>query len=80
MINHQKTWVKKKQLLVDNSKNDNDINIGSATVELASDNKTWDGYGKVNPIPVVSDEAPMTREELVREKFKYLRRYFRRKE
>lgn len=49
-------------------------NLGEQTAGSINVNKTWDGYGKVNPIPVVSDEAPMTREELVREKFKYLRR------
>ena len=57
------------------------INLGNESVSLGEQtannfnvNKTWDGYGKVNPIPVVSDEAPISREELVREKFKYLRR------
>ena len=71
------------------NKNDNhtleesnkEVNLGSDSATLGSQtasnfnvNKTWDGYGKVNPIPVVADEAPMTKEELVREKFKYLRR------
>ena len=57
------------------------VNLGADTSSLGEQtssnlnvNKTWDGYGKVNPIPVVSDEAPMTKEELVREKFKFLRR------
>ncbi|ALH23235.1 hypothetical protein ceV_329 [Chrysochromulina ericina virus CeV-01B] len=49
-------------------------NLGEQTAGSININKTWDGYGKVNPIPVVSDEAAMTREELVREKFKFLRR------
>lgn len=50
------------------------ISLGEQTSNNLNVNKTWDGYGKVNPIPVVSDEAPMTKEELVREKFKFLRR------
>ncbi len=49
-------------------------NLGKETANNINVNKTWDGYGKVNPIPVISDEVPMTKEELVREKFKYLRR------
>ena len=52
----------------------NATNLGEQTANNLNVNKTWDGYGKVNPIPVVSDEAPMTKEELVREKFKFLRR------
>jgi len=44
-----------------------------------NDNKTWDGYGKFNNIPLNPDKhlptAPqMTKEELLREKFKYLRK------
>lgn len=58
----------------DNSKNDNDINLGSATVELASDNKTWDGYGKYNNIPVPQSEPQLSKEDLLREKFSYLRK------
>lgn len=64
-----------------NLENTNKNNLGAATANLGEQtasnfnvNKTWDGYGQVNPIPVVSDEAPMTKEELVREKFKFLRR------
>tara|TARA_Y100000389_G_scaffold119941_1_gene117110 strand:- start:9708 stop:11096 length:1389 start_codon:yes stop_codon:yes gene_type:complete len=49
-------------------------NLGKETSNRVNVNKTWDGYGKVNPVPVVSDEAPMTKEELLREKFKFLRR------
>jgi hypothetical protein len=49
-------------------------NLGQQTAQNITSNKTWDGYGKFNNIPVVSDEAPMSKEELVREKFKFLRR------
>ena len=48
--------------------------LGEATVEASTDNKTWDGFGKFNNIPVTSQEEPISREELIREKFKYLRR------
>ena len=54
--------------------NNDYLNLGEQTSSNLNVNKTWDGYGKVNPIPVISDEAPMTREELIREKFKFLRR------
>tara|TARA_A100001015_G_scaffold122362_1_gene135651 strand:+ start:168 stop:1625 length:1458 start_codon:yes stop_codon:yes gene_type:complete len=59
-----------------NQKGDDSINnnLGEATVEVMTDNKTWDGYGKFNNIPVTTSETPMSKEELVREKFKYMRR------
>lgn len=58
--------------------NDQD-NIGKATAETNNDSKTWDGYGKFNNIPLNPDKAPpsgpqMGKEELLREKFKYLRK------
>ena len=58
--------------------NDN-INIGSATSGSNDDNKTWDGYSKYDNIPVnpeinVSTQPQMTKEEMLREKFKYLRK------
>lgn len=75
-VNDKKDEV--KVTLEDSAKS---VNLGPDTSSLGEQtssnlnvNKTWDGYGKVNPIPVVSDEAPMTKEELVREKFKFLRR------
>ena len=54
--------------------------IGKATAETNSDSKTWDGYGKFNNIPMNPDKVPasagpqMSKEELLREKFKYLRK------
>jgi len=53
--------------------------IGTSTAQTASDNKTWDGFGKFNDIPVNPDhnipmEPKMSKEELLREKFKYLRK------
>ena len=44
-----------------------------------NDNKTWDGYGKFNNIPLNPDKQvptgpQLSKEELLREKFKYLRK------
>ena len=61
--------------------NDNDANdLGQSTANTSSDSKTWDGYGKFNNIPMNPDSSPissepkMTKDELLREKFKYLRK------
>jgi hypothetical protein len=56
--------------------------IGKATATQSKDdasNKTWDGFGKFNNIPVDPDvqvpaKPKLTHEELVREKFKALRK------
>lgn len=58
--------------------NDGD-SIGQSTAQTENDNKTWDGFGKFNNIPMNPDKAvPMepklNREEMLREKFKYLRK------
>ena len=54
------------------------IKIGKETVKEPTDNKTWDGFQKFNDIPLDPSKrmtAPsMNKEELLREKFKYLRR------
>jgi hypothetical protein len=55
------------------------ISIGASTAETASDPKTWDGYSKFNNIPInpeknMTSEPSMSKEELLREKFKYLRK------
>ena len=53
--------------------------IGKATADTSA-NKTWDGFTKFNNIPINPDKAPapaqpqMSKEELLREKFKYLRK------
>jgi len=57
----------------------NDSNIGQSTSQTESDNKTWDGYGKFNNIPLNPDssvplEPKMSKEDMLREKFKYLRK------
>jgi len=53
--------------------------IGQSTAQTESDNKTWDGYGKFNNIPMnpdknISMEPKISKEEMLREKFKYLRK------
>jgi hypothetical protein len=58
----------------------NDLNdLGKSTSETENDNKTWDGYGKFNNIPLNPDkqvpmEPRLSKEEMLREKFKYLRK------
>lgn len=58
---------------------DENISIGQATADTAADSKTWDGYGKFNNIPLnpdsnISSMPQMSKEELLREKFKFLRK------
>jgi hypothetical protein len=52
--------------------------IGRSTAaDSAGDTKTWDGYGKFNNIPMNIDvpiSSQMTKEELLKEKFKILRK------
>ena len=58
--------------------NDSDnINLGKSTANM-NENKTWDGFGKFNNIPVNLDKTQqkpeLTKEEELKEKFKYLRK------
>jgi Family of unknown function (DUF5767) len=53
--------------------------IGESTAQTGDQGKTWDGYGKFNNIPINPDtpmtsQPQMSKEELLREKFKYLRK------
>jgi hypothetical protein len=53
--------------------------LGHSTANTSSDSKTWDGYGKFNNIPVnpdsrMSSEPKLSKDELLREKFKFLRK------
>jgi hypothetical protein len=55
------------------------FNLGQATAENSANEKTWDGYAKFNDVPINPDRAipsqpQMSKEELLREKFKYLRK------
>jgi hypothetical protein len=56
-------------------------NLGKDTSDTDNNNnnKTWDGYGKFNNIPlnpdkVLPSEPKLSREEMLRDKFKYLRK------
>ena len=56
-----------------------DNDLGSSTQQTENDNKTWDGYGKFNNIPlnpdkVLPNEPKLSKEETLREKFMYLRK------
>ena len=58
--------------------NDTDnINLGKSTANM-NESKTWDGFGKFNNIPVNLDKTQqkpeLTKEEELKEKFKYLRK------
>ena len=55
-------------------KTDNEINLGTSTAETGKDTKTWDGYRKFNNIPTPNPEPQLTKEELLREKFKILKK------
>jgi hypothetical protein len=53
--------------------------IGKATSDLGGDSKSWDGYGKFNNVPINPDKGlpsqpQLTKEEMLREKFKFLRK------
>jgi hypothetical protein len=53
--------------------------LGQATASTESDKKTWDGFSTFNNIPVNPDKAipaqpQMSKEDMLREKFKYLRK------
>ena len=55
-------------------------NVGKATSDLSNgDSKSWDGYGKFNNVPINPDRSlpsqpQLTKEEMLREKFKFLRK------
>jgi hypothetical protein len=56
-----------------------DNTLGQSTAQTENDSKTWDGYGKFNNIPLNPDrqvpmEPKMSKDEMLREKFKYLRK------
>ena len=52
-------------------------NLGSSTSKM-NENKTWDGYGKFTNIPIdaekTEEKKPLSKEEELKEKFKYLRK------
>ena len=69
---------RKHSVRFDDSTSSN-IKIGQSTADTDFENKTWDGFAKFNNVPMNPDKAlpsqpQMSKEELLREKFKYLRR------
>jgi hypothetical protein len=55
------------------------FSIGQSTAQTPESTKTWDGYGKFNNVPINPDkefnsQPQLTKEELLREKFKFLRK------
>ena len=52
-------------------------NLGASTSKM-NENKTWDGYGKFTNIPIdaekTEEKKPLSKEEELKEKFKYLRK------
>jgi hypothetical protein len=56
-----------------------DINLGKSTASTEAENKTWDGFSKFNNIPLNPDKQmpqtpQMSKEEMLKEKFKFLRK------
>jgi hypothetical protein len=58
---------------------DSASNIGKSTAQTADNGKTWDGYAKFNDIPLnpeksMPSQPQMSKDELLKEKFSYLRK------
>jgi Family of unknown function (DUF5767) len=56
-----------------------DAGIGASTAMYDDDKPTWDGFGKFNNVPMNPDiqmdsQPQLTKEELLREKFKYIKK------
>jgi hypothetical protein len=56
-----------------------DAGIGASTAMCDDEKPTWDGFGKFNNVPMNPDvpmdsQPQLTKEELLREKFKYLKK------
>jgi len=51
-------------------------NLGEATANTTNSQQTWDGFKKFNEIPGTTENTTpnMTKEEILREKLKYLRK------
>jgi len=59
--------------------NNNHDNLGKSTSQSDNTTDTWDGFGKFNNIPLNPDqtgpiEPKLSKEEMLKEKFKYLRK------
>ena len=58
----------------------NDSNLGESTINLDTSDKTWDGYGKFNDIPIAPEVhmpsvSKMSANEMLKEKVRYLRKF-----
>ena len=67
-----------KPITRNNDSNENETNnLGKSTANM-NETKTWDGFGKFNNIPINLEKAQekqqLTKEEELREKFKYMRK------
>jgi len=65
--------------ILENDNYERTQNLGHSTANTSTDAKTWDGYGKFNNIPLnpdsrMSNEPKLSKDELLREKFKFLRK------
>ena len=62
---------------VSGNEDNKEDNLGKSTSNM-NENKTWDGFGKFNNVPVnmekVAKEPELSKEEELKEKFKYLRK------
>jgi len=54
------------------------INIGKSTVDATPNISTWDGYGKVDNVPIniknIPIDSKISKEEQLKEKFRYLKK------
>lgn len=62
-----------------NSIIDDNVKLGEATKNTSDNSETWDGFKKFNDIPVnptldVPKDAPMSRDDLLREKHMYIKK------
>ena len=66
-----------KPVTVNSDSKSDTSNLGKSTSEM-NENKTWDGFGKFNNVPInldkVNKKPELSKEEELREKFKYLRK------
>jgi hypothetical protein len=67
-----------KPITKNNESNDSEThNLGKSTANM-NETQTWDGFGKFNNIPInlekVQQKAQLSKEEELREKFKYMRK------
>jgi hypothetical protein len=63
----------------DNNSGMNNGGIGASTALFDDDKPTWDGFGKFSNVPIhpdvpIDSQPQLTKEELLREKFKYIKK------